>query len=170
MELKHVNIFSYNSIYEYANYYKKSLLNHFVSNGEFKELEKIDKKIITNYLINELMEIEDIDRYYSALIDKVGKINNINKLVEVSSYYALLTRRKNTPPTIDGRYLPVINYNDISVYEDAYYIKLKYSPLGIRFAYNEKGKLIISGPRNHINAFSKIKKEEFSWNLNHLNV
>ena len=37
--------------------------------------------------------------------------------------------------------------------------------LGIRYTYNENGKLLISGPRKAPGKYSKIKKEKFSWKI-----
>ena len=45
------------------------------------------------------------------------------------------------------------------------YIKIKSSILGIRYIYNENGKLLISGPRKAPGKYSKIKKEKFSWKI-----
>lgn len=49
--------------------------------------------------------------------------------------------------------------------QESYYIKIKSSILGIRYTYNENGKLLISGPRKAPGKYSKIKKEKFSWKI-----
>ena len=53
----------------------------------------------------------------------------------------------------------------LKMYKDAQYVKLKYSILGLRFIQLPNGGLSIVSPKEKPGAFSKITKEEFSWNI-----
>lgn len=74
----------------------------------------------------------------------------------------LIVNRKCSP--LD-RYRPGTDIVKKNNNEDAQYIKIKSSILGIRYTYNENGKLLISGPRKAPGKYSKIKKEKFSWKI-----
>ena len=77
------------------------------------------------------------------------------------AYLELIVNRHCTPPKITEANRPVINTPG----KEAQYIKIKASPLGVRWTHNEQGKLCISGPKGHRERYSKIKKEKFSWVL-----
>ena len=94
----------------------------------------------------------------------------LSQYVEMLLYYKLILDRPFTPPSITGRMMPVANNNEIKKDKNAEYVKLKYSPLGIRFIDNKPGKLIISSPKEKQGAFKKIKRENFSWNISKYSV
>lgn len=79
------------------------------------------------------------------------------------AYLDLIVNRNCTPPTIVDRYIPVAGSIDdkTDAENKAQYIKIKSSILGIRYTYNENGKLLISGPRKAPGKYSKIKRKSF---------
>ena len=85
----------------------------------------------------------------------------LQKFLQKVAYLNLIVNRNCTPRSIIGQYVPSVNKVD----NQAEYIKLKYSPLGIRYQYNDQGKLMISGPKKKPGMYSKIKKEPFSWKM-----
>ena len=78
-----------------------------------------------------------------------------------AAYVNLVVNRPCTPPTIFGQYCPTASAAD----EEAQYVKIKSSILGIRYWINEDGVLIINGPNGARQKYSKIKKEAFSWKI-----
>ena len=169
LEFKHIDINSYNSIYEQGNIWFNQCVEHFNLKNksgkiDFSHLNIADAK---EWLINEL----EIDKkYINAVNLKLKDINTLNKLCETMSYIYLWLIKPNIPPTIFEQYLPVINNNVIKDEENVEYIKLKYSSLGFRFYNNSKGKLIISGPKRNEKAFKKIRNEKFSWQISKYSV
>ena len=81
------------------------------------------------------------------------------------SYLSIVTDRKNIPPTITGRFMPVAHSDSIKTDSDAQYFKLKYSVLGVRFKKGDNGKLFIAGPNKAIQCYTKVRKEKFSWRI-----
>ena len=71
----------------------------------------------------------------------------------------LLTSCSKNTDQLAGKHLETNKENK------AQYVKIKSSILGIRYTYNENGKLLISGPRKAPGKYSKIKKEKFSWKI-----
>ena len=117
-------------------------------------------------------------KYSKAIAGIFGNDKNPTRLgdyIELLRFYNLIISRPLTPPTIIGQNKPSINNESISDDEDTEYVKLKYSPLGIRFTdnkqgKNKQGKLIISSPKEKQGAFKKIKRENFSWNISKYSV
>ena len=112
-------------------------------------------------------------KYSKAIAGIFGNDKNPTRLgdyIELLRFYNLIISRPLTPPTIIGQNKPSINNESISDDEDTEYVKLKYSPLGIRFIDNKPGKLIISSPKGKQGAFKKIKRENFSWNISKYSV
>ena len=113
------------------------------------------------------------EKFISEIIQVFGNEKNkmrLSQYVEMLLYYKLILDRPLTPTSITGRIRPVVNNNEIKKNENAEYVKLKYSPLGIRFIDNKPGKLIISSPKEKQGAFKKIKRENFSWNISKYSV
>ena len=165
LDLKHIDIFSYNDIYQYANLYRRKIIKVFdlynSSENKMIRFEDLDLDVVIDFAINVLMDVNNMERYRKFLIKQLSETKGLNDFVEKASYLNLIVNRKNTPPTITGQFAPAINNNDIKKDPDAQYIKLKYSVLGIRFE-TQNDKLYIDGPNYHVNAYSKIKKEKFT--------
>lgn len=171
LELKHIYVFSYNDIYKRVYFYKKELATQF----DFK-LSKInpdgkkkfsDYKIqeIIDYSIDNLMDIDDVERYRKSIEKELSSKKKYQEFLEMMAYLDLIVNRNCTPPTIIGQYLPVAGSIDEKEDNNSHYIKIKSSILGVRYTNNENGKLIISGPKKAPQLYSKIKKEDFSWNV-----
>lgn len=173
LEMKHLYVFSYDEIYKQVYFYKKELVGQF----DFK-LPKInpdgkkkfsDYKIseIISYCVDNLMDIRDLNRYKGTIEKILKEKTNYQEFLETMAYLDLIVNRNCTPPTIVGQYLPVAGSIDdkTDAENKAQYIKIKSSILGIRYTYNENGKLLISGPRKAPGKYSKIKKEKFSWKI-----
>ena len=135
-------------------------LSHVNPSGskQFKDINIYD---MIEFCIDNLMDVQDKDRYRKGIIQYLEKETNFQTFLEKAAYLSLIVNRPCTPPTIIGQYCPAINAAD----EEARYIKIKSSILGIRYYRNEKGKLIINGPNGARQKYSKIKKESFSWRM-----
>lgn len=168
LEMKHMYIFSYNEIYNNVEFLDK-VLSVYLNLKSFKYNPKGTEKVsgfkvekgIKICLENLLIEVDDLDKYKKAITDYLSKSANYQDFLERCAFINLIVNRNCTPPTIIGQYMPTAGTPG----DNADYVKLKYSVLGIRYSYNNKGNLVINGPNKAAWKFSKIKKEEFSWNL-----
>ena len=168
LQLDHIYVFSYDEIYKQVIFYKKELATQFdfkmaKINPEGKKKfsdYKIEK--IIDYCIDNLMDIRDIERYRNGVYELLKKQEKYQKFLETMAFLQLIVNRKRTWPKVICQYVPRINTDMES---ESYYIKIKSSILGIRYTYNENGKLLISGPRKAPGKYSKIKKEKFSWKI-----
>ena len=122
---------------------------------------------IIGYCLDNLMDIRDMHRYKGTVEKILKDKTNYQEFLETMAYLDLIVNRNCTPPTIVDRYIPVAGSIDDKTDTEnrAQYIKIKSSILGIRYTYNENGKLLISGPRKAPGKYSKIKKEKFSWKI-----
>lgn len=165
LEMKHVYCFAYYDLSNRIEFYKKSLDEQFnLKNAKNKNGKAFaDYKIneFVNYSIDNLMQEFDKSRYRKTVEKVLSGSKNYSEFLNNLAYIDAIVNRNCTPPTITGQYTPTASTPG----EDAEYVKLKMSNLGIRWTHNEKGTLLISGPHGHGNAYSKIKRETFSWSL-----
>lgn len=170
LEFKHIYVFSYDEIYKQFYFYRKELARAFdfklqgVNPGGSKKVTDYSMMEIAEFLIDNLIEINDDnhEKKRNTLMLKLGNEKNYYELLEKAAYYNLIVNRQCTPPKIEDQYRPVANKSEFDN-NDIEYIKLKYNTLGIRYGYNDDDALVIEGPRGKKNAFSKIRKEDFSW-------
>ena len=170
LEKKFINVFSYNDIYTRSHYIAECLTKQFNlktrSNKSGNNFSDISNSSMVQYTYKHIWHNETIsDAHVQNITKYVDKVKNVYELADLLSYYELLLSRPDVPPTVTGRNLPVANYASISKQFDAQYVKLKYNILGVRFHQNENGKLIIETPKEIRGQFTKITKEEFSWNI-----
>lgn len=167
LEMKHIYQFSYDAIYKQVSLMRKSLSIHYdfklphVNPSGSKQFKDINIYDMIEFCIDNLMDVQDKDRYRKGIIQYLEKETNFQTFLEKAAYLSLIVNRPCTPPTIIGQYCPTVTAAD----EEARYIKIKSSILGIRYYRNEKGKLIINGPNGARQKYSKIKKESFSWRM-----
>ena len=146
---------------------RKSLSIHYdfklrhVNPSGTKQFQDINIHEMIDFCIDNLMDVQDKKRYYKAIVQFLEKETNFQVFLEKAAFINLIINRPCTPPTILGQYRPTIT----AVSEEARYIKIKSSILGIRYHYNEKGTLMIDGPNGARQKYSKIKKETFSWHI-----
>lgn len=173
LELKHINIYSYNDIYSLSKYIREELSKQFNmktrANKNGIRFEELSIPECVDYIAEKTYCLKDYDIYRKAIVNSVAREKNIYSLCDHLAYSLLFADRNNLPPTVFGQYTPAINNNTIKKDKDAYYIKLKYHPLGLRFK-DVDGKLIIEGPKNHKNGYSKIRKEDFSWKISKYSI
>lgn len=171
LELKHLYVFSYNDIYKRVDFFRKELATQFdfkmakINPDGKKKFSDYKAKEIIDYSVDNLMDILDVDRYRKSIEKELMSKKKYQEFLETMAYLDLIVNRNCTPPTIIGQYLPVVGTIDDKEENNSQYIKLKSSILGIRYIYSENGKLIISGPKKAPQLYSKIKKENFSWNV-----
>ena len=178
LEPSHVYCFSYNDIYKEVYFLRKEMAIRF----DFKEyiVNPSGHRKFNDYAIDELLEfclnnyldLDDLEKQTKLVINKFMEMMNKQKskvgkidyqwFLETIVYLNLIVNRKCSP--LD-RYRPGTDIVKKNNNEDAQYIKIKSSILGIRYTYNENGKLLISGPRKAPGKYSKIKKEKFSWKI-----
>ena len=172
LELKYINVFSYNDIYNMGREIADSLIKHFnlktKSNPDGKSFESIGKNAYVNYTAINYFTIPLDDDRVEAAIEMVEEDKNLWELSNHLSYISLIIDRPGTPPKIEGqkgRYLPSANNNQIKQNKNAEYIKLKYNILGLRFITQPGCKLGIQSPKEICGAFTKIRREKFTWNI-----
>ncbi|MFV0255028.1 MAG: type II CRISPR RNA-guided endonuclease Cas9 [Erysipelotrichaceae bacterium] len=173
LDVKIIEIFSYNEI----DYLQKKIKDKFKE--ELKSIrvfagskdEKTSKileikqqiaeyyntKYFTSLGLNEKMsaKIKDVLFEESDIYEGISKSCYLINILKKTDYNIL-------PPDITGQNMPVLP--KIDKHQDRQYVKLVYSPLGIRINKN-KGSIAISGPKNGGNHYKMIKKEDFSWQL-----
>ncbi|WP_337955358.1 type II CRISPR RNA-guided endonuclease Cas9 [Faecalicoccus acidiformans] len=167
LELKHIYCFPLAEIDKRVHFYKKELALHFDfklpkinPNGKVK-ISDIESSTIIEYAVENLMDVKMPEKYDSSLKEILKGEKTYSRRLEKMAFLELIVNRNCTWPSIIGQYLPRISTPGL----EAQYIKIKSSPLGIRWTHNDKGKLMIAGPKGHRNMYSKIKKEKFSWEL-----
>lgn len=170
LEIKPLNNYSYDSVYNYAREIYDVIRERFnVKTNKNKngvEFNTLNKEIIISYICEVCGLLDDRDKHEKYTLELVKDINNIFEFSKMCAYYSLLANTKYAPPAYNKQYLPVANSNQIKADPNAEYVKLKYNVLGVRFKLNDKGKLIVSGPRCSKNGgFKKIKREEFHWTI-----
>ena len=167
LELKHIYCFALSEIDQRIYSYQKDLACHFdfklpkINPSGTKKVSDIGLPAIIEYAVESLIVVENPKRYNTSIKTILKNESSYRALLEKMAYLELIVNRSCTPPTIVDRYMPVVNTPG----PEAQYIKLKDSPLGIRWKHNDQGKLVISGPKGHRERYSKIKKEKFSWIL-----
>ena len=169
LELKFINVFSYDDIYKNGLNIQNDLINAYdlktKQNPDGVDFNEISKDVFISYVNRKYWNLSDKDPKLKSVSEKVDKDKNVYELSNHLSYLGLITKRVCTPPNIDGQYTPVVNNpfgkNDV----DAQYIKLKYNILGLRFIQSPDGGLIIQSPKELPGAFTQVKKEKFSWKI-----
>ena len=169
LELKFINVFSYDDIYKNGLNIQNDLINEYdlktKQNPDGVAFNDVSKDVFISYVNRKYWNLSDKDPKLKSVSEKVDKDKNIYELSNHLSYLGLIINRAGTPPTIDGQYKPVIHNNIIKENENAQYIKLKYNILGLRFIQSPDGGLIIQSPKELPGAFTQIKKENFSWKI-----
>lgn len=167
LEMKHIYQFSYDDIYDQVAFMRKSLsirydfkLRHINPSGT-KKFQDIDIYDMIHFCMDNLMDIHDREYHRESIVEYLEKETNFQTFLEKAAYVNLVVNRSCTPKAIFDRYRPSAN----SIKEEAQYVKIKSSILGIRYWINEDGALIINGPNGARQKYSKIKKEAFSWKI-----
>jgi len=170
--IKYLNVYSYNAIYSFANDIRRLIIDKFniktvKKDGiDFKELTDECKKKIVLFICNDMSSLTPYDdKKCNNIYDLTKNIKNIYDFSATLAYWIMIANISYAPPTLEKQNTPAANNEDISKNPDAEYVKLKYNILGLRFANNEKGTLIISGPNGYQNGYKRIKKEDFSWKI-----
>lgn len=170
LEMKHINIFSYDDLYRLMPFYKRSIVEQFNIKDRFLNplgstlFNEVNRQQLVDYCIDNLMAVEDVARYKKGIFELLKGQSTLYSFVEEMSFLSIIVNRKCTWPKILCQYCPKAN-TPYSENEDGQYFKVKTSVLGVRFHKNEDGKLVISGPNRAANKFSKIRKEDFSWRI-----
>ena len=168
LELKYVNVFSFDDIYDLGRDYAFRFIEKFnlktKSNPEGVPFDKVDKSELVADIASAYWQLSFNDKKVKRALEMIQDDKTLNAVSDHLAYITLIINRAGTPPTIDGQYLPVINSMLIKGYDDAQYVKLKYSILGIKAFANET-KMIIEAPDKVPSHFKKITREKFTWNL-----
>lgn len=169
LELKFINVFSYDDIYKNGLNIQNDLINEYdlktKQNPDGVAFNNVSKDVFISYVNRKYWNLSDKDPKLKSVSEKVDKDKNVYELSNHLSYLGLIINRVGTPPTIDGQYMPAIQNNIIKDDADAQYIKLKYNILGLRFIQSPDGGLIIQSPKELPGAFTQVKKEKFSWKI-----
>lgn len=172
-ELKFVNIFSYNDIYDNSNYIKEKIEKRFNLRNKLNPngVDYINLQInqVMEFVKNDKILIFD-DKHKKTILEMLSKCKNVYELSESIALFCIILNRPFTPPVIFGQVLPTANNNLISKNLDAEYVKIKSNILGVRFTNNNKGKLIIQSPKEKRGAYKMIKREKFSWKIGKVDV
>ena len=166
LEMKFVNIFSYNDIYAYGQEIRNLLCERFdiktKLNKEGNSFSEISKEEMVKVVNDVYWKIPSDDKKIQTTIKKVSQCKNVYDFSNLLAYIGLLINRPGTPPTIDGQYMPAINTKIITK-ADTEYVKLKYNILGVKTYVNNDGGFEIRTPIQ--GQFTKVRKEEFSWQV-----
>lgn len=166
LELKFVNIFSYNDIYVYGREIRNLLCERFdiktKLNKEGNLFSEISKEEMVKVVNDVYWKVPCEDKKIQTTVKKVNECKNIYDFSNSLAYIGLLINRPGTPPTIDGQYMPVVNANTITR-DDTEYVKLKYNILGVKTYVNNDGGFEVRTPIQ--GQFTKVRKEEFSWQV-----
>ena len=169
LELKFINVFSYDDIYKNGLNIQNDLINEYdlktKQNPDGVAFNDVSKDVFISYVNRKYWNLSDKDPKLKSVSEKVDKDKNVYELSNHLSYLGLIINRVGTPPTIDGQYMPAIQNNIIKDDADAQYIKLKYNILGLRFIQSPDGGLIIQSPKELPGAFTQVKKEKYSWKI-----
>ena len=178
LEPSHVYCFSYNDIYKEVYLLKKEMAIRFdfkdyiVNPSGRHKFNDYAIDVLLGFCLDNYLDFDDLEKQTKLVINKFTEMMNKQKskvgkidyqwFLETIVYLNLIVNRKCSP--LD-RYRPGTDIVKKKNNEDAEYIKIKSSILGIRYTYNENGKLLISGPRKAPGKYSKIKREKFSWKI-----
>lgn len=175
IEIKPILIFSYDDIYKDLNILLikiktcMGVKSKYCVNGiKWSEIKKEDK---LNFFIEYLRSFASYNKVKKETIQEIFKdkkiTENIIEYAEILLFYKKILSTNYSIEEITSRIQLSVNHDELGdiKHQDAQYVKLKYSPLGIRFTHNKQGKLIISSPKEKQGAFKQIKKEEFSWKI-----
>lgn len=169
LELKFINVFSYDDIYKNGLNIQNDLINAYdlktKQNPNGVDFKDIGKNVFISYVNRKYWNLSDKDPKLKSVSEKVDKDKNVYELSNQLSYLSLIINRVGTPPTVDGRCLLVAHNNIVKENENAQYVKLKYNILGLRFIQSPDGGLIIQSPKELPGAFTQVKKEKFSWKI-----
>ena len=168
IELSNISIFSYNNIYTFGDVVRKKLIDVFNLKSKFNpEGEEFKKDAKKNYLdyVNRMLNWHLDNQKLSRVFNQLKNDNTIYTFSNHIALIDLLLRQKITIfENNDGR-IRFSATEHLKMYKDAQYVKLKYSILGLRFIQLPNGGLSIVSPKEKPGTFSKITKEEFSWNI-----
>lgn len=166
IELKDFDVFSHQQLYGVRDKFKNYIIDKYnlkVKGNRFETLElkpliEDAKEFLKNY--GDVDIFLHLDKYIETRVNKKKTLSDFSMIV---AYLSFRIQKTNSDFNLgEDRKRPGIKN---LLKGDAEYIKLKYSPLGFRFKKNEQGKLEIHGPNQHLNKFSKIRKEKFYWTL-----
>ncbi|RRC91871.1 type II CRISPR RNA-guided endonuclease Cas9 [Erysipelotrichaceae bacterium OH741_COT-311] len=165
IELKDFDIFSHYQLYGIRDKFKNDIIDKYnlkvkenrFENLELKTLIEDAKQFLKNY--GDVDAFLHVDKYIDARVKK----KTLSEFSMIVAYLSFRIQKINSDFNLnENRKRPGIKN---LLRGNAEYIKLKYSPLGFRFKKNKHGKLEIHGPNQHLNKFSKIRKEKFYWTL-----
>lgn len=168
LEFKQIYNFSYNSIYgiaiEIANLLSTRFSIKFGKNNgiDFKEINS--KELIT-YTNDNLFKINNFEKHYTYLVDKLSKTKSLLNFCRKYVYYATVANNNNVPPKIVEQYTPTVDNRIINTDRNAEYVKLKYDILGLRFEKSINDKLIINSAHGTCGKYTKVKREKFDWKI-----
>lgn len=166
LEMKYVNIFSYNDIYTYGQEIRNLLCERFdiktKLNKEGNLFSEISKEEMVKVVNDVYWKVPCEDKKIQTTIKKVSQCKNVYDFSNFLAYIGLLINRPGTPPTIEGRYMPAANPSTITK-SDTEYIKLKYNILGVKTYVNNDGGFEVRTPIQ--GEFTKVRKEKFSWQV-----
>ena len=168
-----MNVFSYNCIYDNANYLREKVIKRFSLKNKLNpdgiDYEELNISEVLSYLNTEKLFVCN-QKQKDTILVLLQKCRNINELTELICFLNKIVNRPYTLPRIFGQVRPTANNNLISKNPDAEYVKIKSNILGVRFTNNNKGKLIIQSPKEKRGAYKMIKREKFSWKIGKVDV
>lgn len=169
LECMFVNVFSYNDIADLGRDFAFRFIKKFniktKSNPEGTPFTEINKGDLVADVAETYWQLAFSDKKVQTAIEMLKEDKTLNALSNHLAYISLIINRAGTPPTITGRYLPVVNSNLIKDNPNTQYVKLKSTILGIRAYTINDGKMIITTPDKAPGQYKKITKENFTWNL-----
>ncbi|MDY4739241.1 type II CRISPR RNA-guided endonuclease Cas9 [Absicoccus porci] len=174
LEFNTIDIFNYESLYRDLYKNKLKIEEHFNMKQDNNSIlfQKLNKEELIDFCFQEIVHINNYSvsrKYIINFFNSKDRMKNIFSFLENLSYVQLVMGTPFRSVDPEPRIRPSVNTFIKSTCKnenknDAEYIKLKYSVLGIRFKSTENG-LQIAGPNRAVNQYSKIRKEKFSWQI-----
>ena len=188
----HVNIFSYNQIYNLGSEIAADLIRRFNlrtrQNKNGVKFSEVDKDAMVDYVAEAYYHIKPTVKKpkkpkpqkpvegkrakkpkttpVATVKEAVKKQKNIYDFSNCLAYYANIINRPATTVKIENRYVAEVHVKELNRHEDGEYVKIKTGLLGIRFKKSGKNAKIVA-PKEAEGEFSLIKREEFNWKVNY---
>lgn len=178
LEYKECIIYSYNEIDELRISltkdltWKFDLFHHSYNRGGTVKIDDSISSEIMNYLnvyfvdfFGTLNRDSFVSYLESKMKDKNLNVWTFDELMYQAAFAILMLQNPYVGNTFGKRQRYVINSFGKAVDNHIEFVKLKYSPLGIRYYHDENGGLVIEGPASGKQKVKRIRKEPFYWTI-----
>ena len=182
LEFHHIYCFNHNDIYkkgkEIRNKINKKFRIYDEKGKPINDFENISKLEVVQFCCSQNIITFPSDEFIKSVIVNARGIKGLYNFSLFLAFVDASAMWRDQSSIYNGRFRPSVTAkveNNLSkankkILNDSEYVKIKCSVLGIRWDNarvdeDKIHKINISGPRKLPQLFSKIKKEDFSWNI-----